>query len=153
MQNRSTKRYLSAVVESVRQKTGLPRSSITTICQLFMDGVFDILMAGDEVVLDGYGRFYWQRLPPTTLKPINSPIARTYPERHRIQFKPTRRYQGGFVMDENGMDKYGVELENEKVKKASKEGQPDTCPQCGKKLDTGGACPEHGTEPFEKRSK
>lgn len=49
------------------------------------------------------------------------------------------------------MLKYGVELDE-----ATKEGQygqkkEGTCPSCGQKLDSGGACPTHGTEPMEKR--
>jgi hypothetical protein len=47
------------------------------------------------------------------------------------------------------MEKYGVETDKEKVKQAS-ESQPGKCPWCNKELDSGGACPDHGTEPFEK---
>ena len=44
------------------------------------------------------------------------------------------------------MEKYSVEMDEE-VKMATAGG----CPQCGAKLDDGGACPKHGTEPFEKK--
>jgi tRNA(Ile2) C34 agmatinyltransferase TiaS len=51
------------------------------------------------------------------------------------------------------MDKYGVVLDNEKVKQANDKtketASAPTCPVCGKVLDNAGACPEHGTEPFE----
>lgn len=49
---------------------------------------------------------------------------------------------------DEGMSKYGVELDDTKTKTA--ENAPaSTCPRCGKTLDDAGACPEHGTEPFE----
>lgn len=54
------------------------------------------------------------------------------------------------------MDKYGVEIDDEKSKTAS---QGKVCPQCGGKLpEVGGAmnpnwCPKCGTEPFEKKPK
>lgn len=48
------------------------------------------------------------------------------------------------------MEKYGVDLDNEKTKQAS-EGEIGTCPWCGKELDENGFCPVHGSEPFEKR--
>jgi len=49
---------------------------------------------------------------------------------------------------DEGLTKYGVELDADKTKTA--ENSPaSTCPRCGKTLDNAGACPEHGTEPFE----
>jgi len=53
-------------------------------------------------------------------------------------------------MDEEGMTKYGVVLDD-KTKEGSKDQKPDTCPECHKKLDDGGACPTHGTKPSEKK--
>jgi hypothetical protein len=55
------------------------------------------------------------------------------------------------MSDNEGMDKYGVELDEEKTKQASEGGKPGTCPACRAELDSGGACPTHGTEPMEKR--
>jgi len=53
-------------------------------------------------------------------------------------------------MSDEGMNKYGVELDEEKSKTAGKGKSPKSCPECDKELDNGGACPEHGTEPLEK---
>lgn len=50
-----------------------------------------------------------------------------------------------------GMEKYGVEFDPEKTKTGTAGVEPGTCPWCGAKLDSGGACPAHGTEPFERR--
>jgi hypothetical protein len=48
------------------------------------------------------------------------------------------------------MEKYGVEQGQKE--KTGADGKPATkCPLCGADLDTGGACPTHGTEPFEKK--
>lgn len=50
------------------------------------------------------------------------------------------------------MEKFGVERDNEKMKEASKGAGANTCPRCGKKLESDGqVCPDHGTEPFEKK--
>lgn len=53
------------------------------------------------------------------------------------------------------MDKYGVELDPDKTKTAS---ETKHCPICGTELekDSSGKylmkCPNHGTEPFERKS-
>jgi hypothetical protein len=44
------------------------------------------------------------------------------------------------------MDKYGVVVQTTRPTSDEK-----SCPLCGAALDDGGACPKHGTEPFEKR--
>lgn len=54
------------------------------------------------------------------------------------------------------MEKYGVELDKEKTKEASKGTKSYVedgahCPLCGEDLDSGGACPTHGTEPLERK--
>jgi tRNA(Ile2) C34 agmatinyltransferase TiaS len=57
-------------------------------------------------------------------------------------------------MSDEGMDKYGVQLDETKTKEAS-EGHTKgpICPICSSRLDSGGACPRHGTKPFEARPK
>ena len=53
-------------------------------------------------------------------------------------------------MDEEGMDKYAVEVDDEKTKTA---GKGNTCPGCGGPLTKKGNvphCANCGTEPFEK---
>lgn len=54
------------------------------------------------------------------------------------------------MSEDEGMTKYAVVTDDPKEKTAS-EGEDVTqvCPTCAKKLDSGGACPTHGTEPFE----
>lgn len=48
-------------------------------------------------------------------------------------------------------EKYGVDTGDSK-EKVGADGKPATkCPQCGASLDSGGACPKHGTEPFERK--
>jgi len=49
------------------------------------------------------------------------------------------------------MDKYAVVLDDEKEKQAERDKGSGKCPECGKPLDEGGACPDHGTEPMEKK--
>jgi len=50
--------------------------------------------------------------------------------------------------NEEGMTKLGVELDDDKIKTAG-EGAAPACPICLSELDDAGACPEHGTKPFE----
>ena len=55
------------------------------------------------------------------------------------------------------MNKYGVVLDNEKVREneektkqaSEKAGEAGRCPTCSRKLDDAGACSVHGTEPLE----
>jgi hypothetical protein len=54
--------------------------------------------------------------------------------------------------DQEGMTKLGVELDDQKVKTAEHSGE-QICPICGETLDDAGACPKHGTEPFETEKK
>lgn len=57
-------------------------------------------------------------------------------------------------MCDEGMDKYGVQFDEEKTKEASKgTSTVPVCPLCSSRLDSGGACPTHGTEPFEQTPK
>ena len=51
--------------------------------------------------------------------------------------------------DDEGMTKYAVVTDNEKTKEAKAGTTPKGCPLCHASLDTAGACPAHGTEPFE----
>lgn len=59
------------------------------------------------------------------------------------------------------MNKYGVVLDDEKVKEhgektkqaSEKAGEEGRCPACSRKLDDAGACPVHGTEPLEPADK
>ena len=50
---------------------------------------------------------------------------------------------------DEGMSKLGVELDDQKTKSASTGDTVNSCPVCLSELDDAGACPVHGTEPFE----
>lgn len=49
------------------------------------------------------------------------------------------------------MEKFGVELDENKVKEAGQGAKKPGCPKCGAALDVNGFCPNHGSEPFEKK--
>ena len=55
--------------------------------------------------------------------------------------------------NEDVFREYGVELDDEKTKQAGEGGEGTHCPVCLKELDDAGACPVHGTEPFEPTSR
>lgn len=50
---------------------------------------------------------------------------------------------------DEGLTKLGVVLDDEKVKEADDGAKGTHCPWCLSELDNAGACPVHGTEPFE----
>ena len=50
--------------------------------------------------------------------------------------------------EDEGMNKYGVVTNDDETKTAS-EGDDRVCPVCGETVDDRGACPVHGTKPFE----
>ena len=58
------------------------------------------------------------------------------------------------MSSEDGMVKYGVTLDDQKEKTASKnKNEIRICPVCAEELDDAGACPEHGTKPLEPDSR
>lgn len=112
-----------------------------------VEEVIDALDRGESVKIRGLGTLYWRkahsrRMPSGTLAPNG----------WKLKFLPSLKFRERRIemSDNEGMTKYGVELDDEKTKQASKEdSKASHCPTCMRRLDDAGACPVHGTEPLE----
>jgi nucleoid DNA-binding protein len=139
--------FPSELARIVCRRTGAPREIVWPIVEEFLEVVADVLENGQCLKLRGLGTFYWKKYPRRD--GFSSNLTKklyNLPERVRLKWSPPKRFKGS----RPDMEKYGVKLDDEKVKQAQQgKDKPDTCPECDKKLDSGGACPEHGTEPLE----
>jgi len=114
------------------------------------------LDAGRSVRIRGLGLFAWTTDPA---RPYHQFNGKPYPlpEGNKLRFTPAAVLRGRrrtemaeMQKDDNeGMTKYAVVTDNEKTKEAKAGVGKSTCPVCDAGLDSAGACPAHGTEPFE----
>lgn len=130
---------------------------VSLITEVFLEAVAGQLAALNDVQLDGLGRLH-VALRQGPVAPLNGAKADTrWKTKYHVTFKKSvglrRRFREMHgAIEEMDMDKLGVDesqADNEKV--ASK-----GCPECGAKVERHGnvlACPTHGTEPFEKKTK
>jgi hypothetical protein len=112
-----------------------------------MEEVVRSLDAGNAVKLRGIGTLAWKFTPGLPgVANYTVPI----PDGWKLRFIPSRKFRSRRtkMSDEEGMSKYGVELDHEKTKQAGVVGK-NNCPVCNLHLDDAGACPTHGTEPLE----
>ena len=132
--------HVSAADIAERMCSDIPGAGpklVKPLVQIFLQYVKNALDDGETVWLRGIGTFEWR----TSYRSGN----------RKLRFRP----YGDFRIGRKTMEKYGVEMDKEKTKEASdsesylEDGAH--CPLCGKDLDSGGACPEHGTEPLEKK--
>jgi hypothetical protein len=110
------------------------RAVVDTMAEIIVDSV-----ATDDVVrIPNFGKFY------------KATIRTEGKEHHRLAF---RAFEHPNERIKNTMEKYGVEIDKEKVKTA---GAKKVCPECGAELSfitTPPTCPNCGTKPFEKDAK
>lgn len=110
--------------------------------------IHEIVMAldqGESVKVRGLGTFEWRLMRG---KPAYGFCRGPTPTGCKLRFKPAERFR----QRRFDMEKYGVQLDDEKKEASVKKNPKDpVCPDCGLVLDSGGACPTHGTEPFEPR--
>jgi hypothetical protein len=127
------RRYTSReIARHVSRRTGVPFHTVWPLVQDMLCVVHQLLDDGQTVWLDGIGTFKWK------------PVVRS--NGIKLRWHPHRRFKRG-----RPMEKYGVEFDDQKTKEAQQGKKPGRCPICDRELDSGGACPEHGTEPLEKR--
>jgi hypothetical protein len=102
------------------------------------------LERGDSVSLFAVGTLHWDTHKATKKK---LPDGRTadLPDRWVLKVRTTN-------LRRSEMEKYGVQLDDEKVKEAKITETGELCPQCGRPLDgPEPICSTCGTEPFEKK--
>jgi nucleoid DNA-binding protein len=148
---RSKRVNLKGLALRVARSVGADRKvTLGFICEI-IDQVVVALLAGEEVHLRGLGRFHWRLVPKATV--VTGRRRRSYAPGMKLRFTPSQRLRRRRKrkMSDEGMTKLGVVLDDQKTKKAdtNPETEERICPVCGKALDDAGACPEHGTEPFE----
>lgn len=145
---------LRGIASDMAERSNLERDFLYNVLTLFVECVIDRIQAGDEVELTGLCSFRIRELKPVTRILPNGEATKPAPQPRRvIRVHPrmSLKLRGEKVMTDEGMEKYGVELDDKKKEAEESEGGEEKCPWCGKELDSGGACPEHGTEPFERR--
>lgn len=143
-------RNTSDIIDDMSNRINLDRELLKEVVDLLIECVEEALLSGESVRLRGLCNFYVYSLPSITLKmPDGTPFEME--DRVRIKPRMALRLRGYHRMTEEGMEKYGVVLDDEKVKMAEEGNKAGTCPTCGKELDESGLCPEHGTEPLERR--
>lgn len=148
------------IIAMVANAVGSTYEEAHGFAQTFIDIVISRLDAGDEVKIRGLGTFKWMEVKSKKIPfgvdygPHGDDEGRTMyinlPQGRKLRFIPatklrTRRLS---MSDEDeGMNKYAVVTEDQDESKTA--GVEKICPICGETLDNGGACPKHGTEPFE----
>lgn len=117
---------------------------LTAVEEVILD-----LHRGESVKVRGLGTLQWKHVKGSPARGFRKTDV---PPGWKLCFIPARRFRlrRKAMSDDDGMSKYGVELDDEKTKQASKgAGEKDLCPTCQHELDDARACPVHGTEPLE----
>jgi len=143
------------IIAMVANAVGSTYEEAHGFAQTFIDIVISRLDAGDEVKIRGLGTFKWSDVTKTTipvkeLGGVGEISLRSISNGVKLRFIPALKFRTrrAIMPDEDeGMNKYAVVTEDQDDNKTA--GVEKICPICGKTLDSGGACPEHGTEPFE----
>ena len=126
------------LVESIAEKTGLPKTSVAAVLRAFQSEVIRVSSLGASIKLPGLGAFYGAK---TKARHLFGGL-REGRSRNILKFRESRSV----------MEKLGVVLDDAKTKTA---GLCKTCPKCGTELTESeiesSKCPYCGTEPFEKK--
>jgi len=150
---------ITELTEIVADRIGAETDLVHGFFQSFVDVIIERLEAGDEVKIRGLGSFRWvdvreMKVPAGKNMPKSELLH--YPVGKKVKFFPAKQFKSRrneiMETEDEGMTKLGVELDDERVKTANS-GTVDKCPVCLSTLDDAGACPKHGTEPFEPHGK
>ena len=133
------------LARDVSQRTETPYGLVWAIMDELNTLMANTLAAGESVRLTNIGVFRWQKVKPHRAFDVTRDEWIDKPERLKLKFTPVRELRRS-----RAMEKYGV-VTDDPTKEADEGKDPTRCPICGEKLDGGGACPVHGTEPFEKK--
>lgn len=139
---------LVEIIERVARRQEVSTALVEGFVLEAVDEVVRVLNQGEDVKIRGLGTLYWKKVPSRHM-----PLSGYVPEGWKLKFTPSQKLRERRTkMSDNdeGMIKYGVELDDDKTKQASEgPNQMGTCPTCQRQLDNAGACPVHGTEPLE----
>ena len=135
---------------------GPDKELVSELSQELVEHIIATLKRGEDVKIRGLGRFHWVYSKPRYVRFRGQKYL--VPGTNHLKFKPAKRLRRHDMPEEKEMTKLGVVLDDDKVKEATiGGGDPtvpaiQTCSKCHRKLDDAGVCPEHGTEPLEKRT-
>lgn len=135
------------LARDISQRTETPYELVWVVVDELNALMAEILDAGGSIRLTGVGVFRWERMKPHRYWDVTRDTWNKKPERLKLKFSPVRE-----LRRTRDMEKYGV-VTDDPTKEAEDGKDPKKCPICGRELDSGGACPVHGTEPFEKKNK
>jgi nucleoid DNA-binding protein len=145
----------------VAQLLGLKPSDVSLVTTAFLEAARNELVRLVPVRLDGFGEL---KVVPREgrvdmlLPQAGPPVTAKRKKKYHVVFKKAApfarvlREKFGDAQEEADMNKYGVDEQGAADEKKASEG----CPECGAKAERHGsvlACPTHGTEPFETKSK
>jgi len=138
---------LTEIVERIAERLGSPPDLAWGFVDETIKEVIDVLESGEKVKIRGLGTLFW-----APVKGRDVPWGVPMPEGVKLKFAPAARFRSR--RNSMSMTKYGVVTDDDKTKEAEKEGDGGedaipACPICLETLDDAGACPVHGTEPFE----
>lgn len=140
-----------ALAKIVCEKTEAPIDVVWPIIQEFLETMSEELMEGRDVWMKSIGTFRWYILPPMVMycnPTTRGPVRLGW--RRKLKYESSGPFVMTYPIEEEDVEKYGVKFSRFKKKFAEEvRKNPDDCPICGEKIDEGGACPKHGTKPFE----
>lgn len=150
------------LIEMVADAVGSTYEEAHGFIQTFIDIVISRVDAGDEVKVRGLGTFKWievkgKKVPAGTyFGPHGDDEGEArylvIPDGRKLRFIPATKFKTRRAImpdEEEGMNKYAVVTNGIDDSKTAAAGTERVCPICAETLDSGGACPNHGTKPFE----
>lgn len=141
--SRNHKSKIWGITKDISKETGAPMDLVHPIIQEFVERCTDLILSGNDFILPGVGKFVWKEKPPIKYHDVTEGAVKELPSRTKLTFRLTAKTR------KLTMDKYGVELDDDKTKTADGHDM-NKCPVCHAPLDNAGLCPLHGSAPFEK---
>jgi nucleoid DNA-binding protein len=139
---------LNDVAREVARRTSSDKDFVFSMLSEFVEVLVEMVQQGNDVKIRNLGTLKWVPVKPQTVIFGGQKIR--LPAGVKLKLMPARNLRGRRKMSDDEMVKYGVVTEDPEHVKEASEGKGDGCPICNSELDLGGACPVHGTEPFER---
>jgi nucleoid DNA-binding protein/DNA-directed RNA polymerase subunit RPC12/RpoP len=145
---------IKKIEQVVAKELSMNRYDVNWVTSRIFEAMAAVLASGQDITVRGLGRLYWKATPKRRIIHPTTHQEMWIPERKNLKFKPAKQLRR---LD---MEKYGVVLDDQKVKEASQDGESRwfKCTKCGADLEKDESsgkfmlkCPKCGTEPFEKK--
>jgi nucleoid DNA-binding protein len=141
------------LVEELADRIGAEHDITWGFVRSFLELLIERLDQGHEVKIRELGTFKWVDVPGAIVPAGGA--EKYHPPGRKLKFLPAKKFKTrrSEMSDADGMDKYAVVKDDEKVKTAQEKGNQSTCPECQSNLDAAGLCPRCGSEPLEPKPK